>query len=66
MKQKKANLTVREAARLMGGDCASEEFIRRGLQQGRFPWGYAVKTSARWTYWISREKFEKCTGIKVD
>lgn len=44
---------------------ASEQFIRRGLQQNIFPWGYAVKMSSRWTYWISPDKFSEYTGIKI-
>lgn len=55
-------LSVKRCAELMG---ASEQFIRRGLQQGVFPWGYAVKTSTRWTYWISPEKFSQHTGIRI-
>ena len=55
-------LSVKEAARLMG---ASEWFVRRGLQQGLFPWGYAVKTSTKYTYWISPAKFKECTGIEI-
>ena len=43
----------------------SPQFIRIGLQQGKFPWGFAIKMSGRWTYWISRQKFEESTGIKV-
>ena len=57
----KNRLTVKKVAELMG---ASEWFIRRGLQQGLFPWGYAVKTSSKYTYWISPIKFTECTGIK--
>ncbi|MDD6488937.1 MAG: hypothetical protein PUG48_03870 [Clostridia bacterium] len=55
-------LSVKRVAELMG---ASEQFVRRGLQQGLFPWGYAVKTSSKWTYWISPVKFTEFTGIKV-
>ena len=55
-------LSVKKCAELMG---ASEQFIRRGLQQNIFPWGYAVKMSSRWTYWISPDKFSEHTGIKV-
>lgn len=55
-------LSVKKVAELMG---ASEQFVRRGLQQGLFPWGYAVKTSSKWTYWISSIKFAEYTGIKV-
>jgi hypothetical protein len=43
----------------------SPQFIRIGLQQGKFPWGFAIKMSGRWTYWISRQKFEESTGIKA-
>ena len=49
-------LSVSEAAKRLG---ASEVFIRRGLQQGRFPWGYAVRGEKRWSYFISEEKFEE-------
>lgn len=55
-------LSVKKVAELMG---ASEWFIRRGLQLGMFPWGYAVKTSSKFTYWISPVKFTECTGIKI-
>ena len=55
-------LTVREAAKLMG---KGEQFIRVGLQQGIFPWGYAVKTSSQYTYFISAAKFTEHTGIPV-
>ena len=55
-------LSVKRCAELMG---ASEQFIRVGLQKGIFPWGYAVKTSTRWTYWISPEKFSQHTGIRI-
>lgn len=44
---------------------ASEQFIRVGLQKGVFPWGYAVKMSDRWTYWINPIKFSEHTGIMV-
>ena len=55
-------MKVSEAAKKLG---VSERFIRRGLQQGRFPWGYAVKGSGeKWVYCILTEKFkeeeEKC------
>ena len=56
-------MTVNECAELMG---VSEQFVRVGLQKGQLPFGYAVQTSDhRWTYWISRQKFEESTGIKV-
>lgn len=55
-------LAVRDAANLMN---VSEQFIRIGLQRGIFPWGYAVKLSTKWTYFISVHKFEEYTGINV-
>ncbi len=59
---KNGRLSVEEAAKLMG---ANAQFIRIGLQQGVFPWGYAVKTSTQYTYFILPKKFEECTGIKI-
>ena len=56
-------LSVKAAADLMG---VSQQFIRIGLQREVFPWGYAVKTSRNWTYFISVQKFEEHTGIKVN
>jgi hypothetical protein len=47
-------MKVGEAATLMG---CSQETIRLGLIQGVFPWGYAVKTSDKFTYVIIRDKF---------
>jgi len=55
-------ISVKKAASLMG---AGQQFIRIGLQQGIFPWGYAVKTSSKWTYFISTVKFTEHTGIKL-
>ena len=55
-------LTVQKTAELMG---VSQQFIRIGLQKGVFPFGYAVKMSNQWTYFISKEKFRESTGIKV-
>ena len=49
-------MKVKEAAKLLG---ASEQFVRIGLQQQRFPWGYAVKTSSRWSYWINEKKLKE-------
>lgn len=57
-----SRLSVKKTAELMS---ASEQFVRYGLQQGKFPWGYAVKTSSKWTYFISAVKFTEHTGIEV-
>lgn len=59
-----SKMTIAEASKLMD---VSQQFIRVGLQKGRFPFGYAVQISAsRYTYFISREKFFEYTGIKED
>ena len=58
----KNRLSVAECASLMG---VSEQFVRVGLQMGVFPWGYAVKMSSQWTYFISPVKFTEHTGIRV-
>ena len=56
------HMTIKEAAELMG---VSQQFVRIGLQKGILPFGCAVQVaSKRYTYFISREKFEEYTGIK--
>ena len=55
------NLPVIIAAKLMK---KSKEWIEDGLQQGRFPWGYAVKMK-KWSYWINAKKFSKIEEIKI-
>jgi hypothetical protein len=62
MKMKKNRLSVSQCASLMN---VSDQFIRIGLQKGVFPWGYAVKMSTQWTYYISPQKFTEHTGITV-
>ena len=58
----KETLTTGEAAALMH---KHKSFVRQGLQEGRLPFGYAVKTSGRWSYYISAVKFTEFTGIRV-
>lgn len=55
-------MSVELCAKLMN---VSEQFIRVGLQKGVLPFGYAVKMSSQYTYFISPQKFEEHTGIKV-
>lgn len=55
-------MTVADAAKLMN---VTQQFVRIGLQTGRLPFGYAVKMSGQYTYFISPEKFTEYTGIKV-
>lgn len=52
-------MTVKEAAKLLG---KSEQFVRIGLQRGILPFGYAVKMSSKWTYYISDHKMSECLG----
>lgn len=54
------SMTIAEASKLMG---VSMQFVRVGLQKGILPFGYAVKISGRFTYFISRQKFLEHTGI---
>ncbi len=56
------NVPVELAAKLMH---KKNEFLYQGLQEGVFPFGYAVKMSSKWTYYISSAKFEEYTGIQV-
>lgn len=56
-------MSVKEAASLMG---KSIQFVRIGLQDGRFPFGSAVKLSSRWSYHISPELFYEYVGIKKE
>lgn len=52
-----------EAAEYLGMDKAT---VRKGLQQGVFPWGYAIKTSdKRWVYFINANRFAAIEGISV-
>lgn len=52
-----------EAALLLG---INKETVRKGLQQGVFPWGYAIKTTEhRWTYFINATRFAEIEGITI-
>ena len=56
-------ITIADAARIIR---KSQEYIRVGLQQGRFPWGTAVKTSDKqWSYNIIKKKFLEYAGLEV-
>lgn len=67
-KESLANLRIKkmlpeEVAVIMGIDKGT---IRQGLQQGVFPWGYAVKTSQnRWTYFINAKRFAEIEGVAI-
>lgn len=61
VQDKVTNLTPQLVAKLMH---KSVDWVQKGLQQGRLPWGYAVKMKD-WSYWISSVKFTEYTGIEV-
>jgi hypothetical protein len=48
-------MTVQEVADIIG---KPPTFVRKGIKQGKFPFGVAVKQK-RWSYWISKDKFER-------
>ena len=55
-------LTPLQVSKLLG---KSYNWVTKGLQDGVFPWGYAVKLK-KWSYYINPEKFEEHTGIKLE
>lgn len=54
------NLSVKQAAELLD---KSPQFVRVSLQQGVAPYGFAVKTSSKWTYHISAKKLQEYIGV---
>lgn len=56
-------LTVEQTARVLG---TSKDTVRLGLQQGVFPWGYAIQTDGGWTYIINGGRLEQVEGVKVE
>lgn len=56
-------LDVKIAAKLLG---MNHNTVRKGLQQGVFPWGYAIHTSEhRWVYFINAQRFAEIEGVEV-
>lgn len=56
-------LQSEEAAKLLG---ISKETLRRGLQDGVFPWGYAIRGSGnKWVYFINAKRFAEIEGISI-
>lgn len=54
-------LDVKDAAKLLG---MNHNTVRKGLQQGVFPWGYAINTSEhRWVYFINAQRFAEIEGV---
>lgn len=56
-------LPVTDAAKMLG---MNHNTVRKGLQQGVFPWGYAIHTSEnRWVYFINAKRFAEIEGIAI-
>ena len=55
-------MNVKETAKLLG---KSEQFVRIGLQRGILPFGYAVKMSSKFTYYISEYKVYEYLGKEI-
>lgn len=56
-------LDVMVAAKLMH---MNHNTVRKGLQQGVFPWGYAIKTSEnRWVYFINAVRFSEIERVEI-
>ena len=56
-------LQVDKAAKLLQ---MNHNTVRKGLQQGVFPWGYAIKTSEnRWCYFINAKRFAEIEGVAI-
>ena len=55
------NVRVETVAKLMH---KSKEWVKQGLRDCVFPWGYAVKMK-NWSYFISPVRFTQETGIEI-
>ena len=56
-------ISVDQAAKLMR---MNHNTVRKGLQQGVFPWGYGIHTSEnRWVYFINAERFGQTEGVSI-
>ena len=53
------NVSIKEAADIMR---KSQQFVRVGLQLGKLPFGTAIKTSSKWSYYINPAQFNKYIG----
>ncbi len=57
-------LLVEDAAKLLG---MGVQTVRSGLQQGVFPWGYAIKTGeSRWAYFINAARFAEIEMVTLE
>ena len=57
-------MKVEVAAKLLG---MNHNTVKKGLQQGVFPWGYAIHTSDnRWVYFINAKRFAEIEMVEFD
>ena len=58
-----SRLSVDDAAKLMG---VGTKFITNGLQNGVFPWGYAVQGRGdKYIYFINAKRFAEVEGVQI-
>lgn len=50
------DMNITDAAKIIG---VTPQFLRIALQQEKFPFGVAIKTSTRWTYYINETRLKK-------
>ena len=62
-------LNVEKAAKMMR---MNHNTVRKGLQQGVFPWGYGIVTSVNpdtgkenWVYFINAKRFAEIEGVTI-
>lgn len=53
-------ISVKDAAKLLN---TSPQTVRIGLQRGLFPFGTAIKTSSKYTYFIYKKKLNEYVEI---
>ena len=56
-------MKIKEAAKVLG---VNPQFLRVGLQQERFPFGFAVKMKKHWAYHIDEGKLRDWMKGKSD
>lgn len=57
------SITIKETAKLLH---KSEMFVRIGLQRGLLPFGVAIKTSSKYSYYINPQQLEKYLGVDLE
>lgn len=63
-KHRVSRMLVEDAAKMLG---MGVQTVREGLQQGVFPWGYAIKTSEnRWVYFINAARFAEIEMVSLE